>query len=88
MSVSVVLTCDAGNMADNYSSDASAIAARISVLAHLMMNAAIGMLRVPLPCPGVPGKFWFRVHLSLIASSGRIYRVQEERDGANPPSFC
>lgn len=52
MSVSVALTCDAGNMVDNHSSDTSAVAARISVLAHLTMNAATGMLRVPLPwCP-------------------------------------
>ena len=76
MSVSVVLTCDAENMVDDYSSDASAVAARISVPAHLMMNAAFGMRRVPLPYPGVPGKFCFSVHLSLIASSWRIYRVQ------------
>lgn len=88
MSVSVVLTCDAGNMVDNHSSDASAVAARISVLAHLTINAATGMLRIPLPYPGVPGEFWFSVHLSLIASSCRIYRVQEEREGANPSSFC
>ena len=43
MSVSVLLTCDAENMVDDYSSDASAVAARISVPAHLTMNAAFGM---------------------------------------------
>ena len=77
MSVSIVLTCDAENMVDDYSSDASAVAARISIPAHLTINAATGMRRVPLPYPGVPGKLWFSVHLSLIASSWRIYRVQD-----------
>lgn len=41
MSVSVVPTSDVGNMVDNSTDNASAIAARIAVLAHHTMNTAI-----------------------------------------------